>query len=182
MPAITDFTQGDSHIRGSLFAAGDLNFGGAINGPSGAVGLLTTPQTFSAASKQQILANFAKTLIIPINGTLVTADDTDTDIGSAAIPAEYARWKYLRSWLVAKTGASTMAASVLLIRTAADGGGTALTASLTCTGLTAANKTLDFTAASLTDTFTASTLYLRQTTDSVNAGTVTAYVEIALVD
>lgn len=115
--------------------------------------------------------------IVLLGSIAIGTSGSPADLGSLAVP-NLPRWKPGRMWVVAKTAAGTLAASVLVLRTAAAGGGTALTAALTTTALTAADKFQDFTAAALTDIQTAASVFVRQTTNSANAGVADVYVEL----
>lgn len=114
-------------------------------------------------------------------GTLVTTGDADTDIATITVP--YAKWYFTgRAIVECVTAAGTVAASVLRLYSAADAGGTALTAALTCTGMTAAGVYLPFVSSTLTAFLTTTAIHVRQTTDSGNAGTVVVYAEVIRID
>lgn len=185
MGRIIETPQG-AQILGDLELTGEIKTSASgITTPGGYKVLSAMAQTLTATEKGQVRANMdIRTVVVPISCTLVSTGDVDTDIGTGTVPADFVTsgWKFTgRAWVVAGVVVGTMAASVLTLRTATAGGGTAITAALTCTGVTAAGKCLDFTTATLTDTFTAAVIVCRQTTDSANAGACMVFAEIAKI-
>ena len=121
------------------------------------------PKTFSA-----------KGLVLKSSGA--TASDLGAIVG---LPARYV---ITRAWVVSRSAAGTLVASVINLFTAASGGGVSVidttSTNATLTGLTAAEKIKVLTPLAATAPLTARRLYFRQTTDSANAGTVDVFVQV----
>jgi len=166
-------------VLDSLTVKSALQVGGASIF-AGRVDQLATPtatQLLADETLNGVRTRWVKSTV----GTLLTTGDTDTDIATITIP--YAKWYFTgRAIVEVVTAAATVAATVLILRTAADGGGTALTAGLTLTGMTAADKYLPFVTATLTAFHTSTTVSVRQTTDSGAAGTIVVYLEAVRID
>lgn len=137
----------------------------------------TATGTYVDPSALASARSYRQTVWLKIAGVAIVTTGSAADMGSVATGC--ASWIFTgRAHIVSLTATATLAATVLILRTAAAGGGTALTAGLTTTALDAANKYQAFTPAALTDVFTAASIYARQTTDSLNAGTADIYIEI----
>lgn len=102
--------------------------------------------------------------------TLSAAGSVVADLATITVP--FARYLPVALTIEAKTAAGTLAAATVDVRTAAAGGGASvLSAPSALTGVTAVDKIINVTPVA-TDVRTASSLYLRQTVDSGNAGTI----------
>lgn len=123
------------------------------------------------------LAALSAAIQIPFGPlTLATAGDVDADLATVAIP--FARYLPLAVRVEAVTAAGTLAGATLDIRTAVAGGGASvLSAPTALTAATAVDKIVSITPVA-TDVRTASALTIRQTTDSVNAGTISGVIVV----
>lgn len=108
------------------------------------------------------------------------------DSGSAAdlaiLAGLPARWVLLGARVVGKTQAGTLAAAVIDLRTAGAGGGSSVidvtSTNSTLNTITANGKIKNLTPLAQTDVYTARRLFLRQTTNSANIGTVDLHLQI----
>lgn len=102
------------------------------------------------------------------------------DLGSIAIPANITRYIIRKIAVVAKTAAGTLALATVDLRTVAAGGGSSVLSGATAlVAASAAGKVVDLSSVSvITDALTASTLFVRQTVDSANAGTIIVSLEL----
>ena len=123
-------------------------------------------------------------ITIKIGTFSVLTSGSPADLGSVSVPSwitrfipvDFAQSRPYCGWGVAETASGTLAAANLLIYDGSGGTGNTLGSSL---GPTAANQTVPLSGGSLISTFsTSNTIYLRQTTDSLNAGTVSVYITI----
>lgn len=120
--------------------------------------------------------------------TLVTTGDTDQDLASTdntsqkyvdlnmGGPAEITKAKITNIDIYVKTAAGTVAAAVIGISTATLGTGTVVVTPAALTGMTAADLILARTVIA-NIVVTTGKLYVYQTTDSANAGTIEVIVE-----
>jgi hypothetical protein len=112
--------------------------------------------------------------------TVLTAG-TPADIATIAIPAGITRYRLLQSSATFTAFANAASGSLgnagFVLRDAAAGAGNVLSPSAAAlNGPTAVNLISGTASVSATATYTAATLYIRQTANSNNAGTVTFYV------
>ncbi len=112
--------------------------------------------------------------------TLTTTGDADSDLGYIDLtegdPDIVNKFIPREVWIEAVTAAGTLAASQISLRTAAAGGGSDILTAGANSGLTAAGKVKQLTVTAVTDVVTADRVYIRQTTDSGNAGTVRVHI------
>ena len=119
--------------------------------------------------------------------TLLSSGDVDTNLVAtdAAVgyvdlnmgrPAEITKAKITNIDIYIKTATGTVAASVVGVSTATLGGGTVVVTPAALTGMTAADKMIAMTVIA-NIVVTTGKLYVYQTTDSANAGTIEVIVE-----
>jgi hypothetical protein len=120
--------------------------------------------------------------------TLVAAGDTDQDLVAtdAAVgyidlnqgdPGSVGKALVTAIYIRANTVVGTVAASVIGVSTATLGGGTVIVTPAALTGLTANGILKGTTLATAVAVVTTGKLYVYQTTDSANAGTIDVIVE-----
>lgn len=141
-----------------------------------------TSRTASGSSEGNIYPNSFKRTFRSAVLTLAATGDTDADIGTIDLtnnnPDQVTKCLIIAAYVHVVSAAGTVAAAVLDIRTAAAGGGSSIITAGAVTGLTAADKVKALTVPAQTDVFAADKLYVRQTTDSANAGTIRVVVEV----
>lgn len=120
--------------------------------------------------------------------TLVTTGDTDQDLVATDAAVGYIDLNQGDSGSVTKalvtaiyirvrSAAGTVAAAVIGVSTATLGGGTVIVTPAALTGMTAAGLLKGTTLATSVAVVTTGKLYVYQTTDSANAGTIDVIVE-----
>jgi hypothetical protein len=101
-----------------------------------------------------------------------------SDLASIVIPTNISNYVIKNAWVRAVTAAGTLIAATIDIRTAAGGAGSSiLSAPTALTGLTGVGTVKTISALNAS-TLTAPLLYVRQTVDSLNAGTVMVTLEL----
>lgn len=116
--------------------------------------------------------------VIKKQGVTIGASGGATDRATISLKGmEIDKYIVTNVRIVARTAAGTLAVAEVGLYTAAAGGGTGIVAAAALTGVTAANKHLAMTVAAH-DVQTAQTLYVRQTVNSGNAGTVDVIIEL----
>lgn len=150
--------------------------------------MATTPQAISTnrkasgASASRLYPNSMKRTFRSAVLTLLTAGDVDTDLGSIDLtdgnPDQDTKFLMVGCYVHAVSAAGTLVAAVLDVRTAAAGAGASVITAAAITGVTAAGKVKAMTVPAQTDVVAADKLYIRQTTDSGNAGTIRVVVEV----
>lgn len=114
---------------------------------------------------------------VSILGVAVGTSGSPADRGNSALPGGVTRWIPVRVIIRAATATGTLAAGTFGLYTQAAAAGTAFVAPAALTALTAANKFTSSTVAALTDGITDTNIFVRQTVDSLNAGTIDVIVE-----
>lgn len=101
-----------------------------------------------------------------------------TDLASVGVPAGVTTWRIVRISVASVTAAGTLAATVLQFFSQAAGAGVALSTAATYNGLTGAGRVQTLQSASTSvDVSTDLNAFVRQTTDSANAGTVDIFLD-----
>lgn len=120
-----------------------------------------------------------------VKNLAVLTSGTPADIGTISIPASITRWRLMGTattttpiTLVQETlgGGTNAAATFMLYPTS--GGGTAINSGTPAGQATASPTWLGIAATAVTTLQTSNTIYVRQTANSANAGTVSFYVRI----
>lgn len=124
-------------------------------------------------------------IVLSVKNVTVLTTGTPADIATITVPSWITRWKTLGSTsavtgpgggtMVAETAAGTLAAASFTCFSAAGGSGNIILAATT--GPTAAGGTTNFAVGTATSQ-TSTTLYIRQTANSANAGTLSFYMVI----
>lgn len=116
---------------------------------------------------------------IKIIGATIGASGSPADRTSVALPAWVTKYTVEAVRARAVTAAGTLALATIDVRTASGGGGASLLSAATAlSALSAADTVQSITPATFASVATASTIYLRQTVDSGNAGTIDLELDI----
>lgn len=122
-------------------------------------------------------ANINPMYVISFKDITVLTSGTPADIASVTLPTWLTRWRpfYIGNYCVGETAAGTLAAANFTLRDAAAGAGNAQAASFA--GPASAGASVVITNTGPTSTLAnGNTLYLRQTINSANAGTISVYL------
>lgn len=117
--------------------------------------------------------------LVAVKNITVLTTGTPTDIATITLPVWCTRYRLSRdatSFIVAETASGTLGGSTFTVYNAANGSGSA--ASSAFSGPSAAAATGVITSTLIANVQTAPTLYVRQTANSANAGTVSIYLLI----
>lgn len=119
--------------------------------------------------------------LIPSNA--IATSGSPADLASFVLPAYINRYTVTNVWAYTTAASGTLAAATVDLRTAAAGGGSSLlTSPVAMTGLTTVNLVQNMAPLALGATFANGTLFVRQTINSLNAGTVTLAVEVLILN
>lgn len=100
------------------------------------------------------------------------------DVASIAIPFSMSKYVVKAAWVRAATAAATLQAATIDLRTAAGGAGSSILSGATAlTSLTAAGKVQTINCVT-SDALSSQIIYVYQTVDSGNAGTVEITLEL----
>lgn len=99
------------------------------------------------------------------------------DRASAAIPAGITRWRPTRATILCATASGTLAAASAGIFTQAAGAGTAIVDATALTPFTAANQVRDLNLGTINTAITDQNIFIRQTVNSGNAGTLDILIQ-----
>ena len=122
-------------------------------------------------------ANINPMYVVSFKDITVLTTGTPADIASVTLPTWLTRWRpfYIGNYCVGETAAGTLAGANFTLRDAAAGAGNAQAASFA--GPAAAGVSVGITNTGPTSTLSnGTTLYLRQTANSANAGTISVYL------
>jgi hypothetical protein len=123
----------------------------------------------------------ARTIAVPVAS--IATSGSPADITAVDIPSDVTSYVVTSVYAASDSAAGTLAAATIDLRTASGGGGSSLLASPTAlTGLTANSLVQSITPAVLGAKQTAGTIHLRQTVNSLNAGTIRVYVTILVLN
>lgn len=114
---------------------------------------------------------------VQLLGVPVVTTGSPVDAASVSIQSSITRWTPLRVLIRAASATGTLAAGTFGVYSAAAAGGTTIVTAAALTALTAANKLVLSTVAAQTDGITDTSIFVRQTVNSVNAGTIDVIVE-----
>ncbi len=110
--------------------------------------------------------------VLIFDAVTVGTSGSPADRSTATIPSGVISYRPYAALVRTVSAAGTLAAATYGIYSASAAGGTNLVAPVAMTALTAVDTIQDLTVISLASVLTAQTLYLRQTLDSLNAGTM----------
>ncbi len=123
----------------------------------------------------------ASPIMLSSKSVTVGIAGSPADVATISIPSAFSRWRVIGSTginspsgLVAETAAGTLASAAFEAWSAAGGTGTQVLSS--ATGPTAAGALSAWPAVAANNIFTGSSIFVRQTSNSLNAGTVSFYV------
>lgn len=122
-------------------------------------------------------ANINPMYVVSFKDITVLTSGTPADIASVTLPTWLTRWRifYIGNYCIGETAAGTLAAANFTLRDAAAGAGNAQAASFA--GPASAGTSVGITNTGPTSTLSnGTTLYLRQTANSANAGTISVYL------
>lgn len=114
---------------------------------------------------------------VELKSVPIATSGSALDRASITLPAEVTRWIPIRTQYQIRTAAGTVAAAQFGIYTGAAATGTTIVTAAALTAMTAADKTISPTTIALATVLTATTIYLHQTVDAANAGTMDVVVE-----
>jgi len=131
------------------------------------------------AAKEALALATVQPFVIAFKNVTVLTTGTPEDVASVALPAWCTRYFVILtgSRCIAESAAGTLAAASLNLRDAAAGGGNAASSNFAGPASTSVMVNVTGTAAS-SPPHTAATLYLNQTANSANAGTISVYAVI----
>lgn len=150
--------------------------------------LVSAVDTFlGSADQAEMRANLGIStvpIILSVKSVTVLTSGAPADIASITLPSWLTRWSIplgsvgnFTSRIIAETASGTLAGASFTCYTAASGGGSAVTtatagpaAAALGSGINGINPT------SVAAAFTSNTIYIRQTANSANAGTVSFYL------
>lgn len=138
----------------------------------------------SAGKAQQLIAasETNKAIIVAFKNVTVLTTGAPADVATVTLPSWLTRYVVMPSTTavrcIAESASGTLAAAGFTTHQAAGGSGTSLTATnITGPASTAAATNASGTGVSVPFA-TSNTIYLRQTTNSANAGTVSVYLTL----
>lgn len=118
-----------------------------------------------------------KQFSVRLSGVAIAAAGSPIDAASIALPPQVTRWIPTRTTFRAATAAGTLAGASVGVFTQAAGAGTTIVTAAAITSLTAANKMQTMTTIAVTDGITDTNIFIRQTADSANAGTLDIVID-----
>lgn len=131
------------------------------------------------AAKESLALAEVQPFVLAFKNVTVLTSGSPEDVSSVALPAWCTRYFVILtgSRCLAESAAGTLAAATFILRDAASGGGNAASGSFAGPASTSVMVNITGTAAS-TPPHTSATLYLHQTVNSANAGTISVYAVI----
>lgn len=123
-------------------------------------------------------------IILSAKNVTVLTSGAPADIASITLPSWLTRWSIplgsvgnFTSRIIAETASGTLAGASFTCYTAASGGGSAVTTAITGPSAAALGSVINgINPNSVAASFTSNTIYIRQTANSANAGTVSFYL------
>lgn len=175
-------TANDAAARAALDTpATNAAAGGVLAGtypnPSFAVDMATQAELDAVAAAK--LSNGATPIVVAFKNVTVLTSGAPADVASITLPSWCTRWRLSPTahLCIAESASGTLAGASLTVRDAASGGGSAVTASFFGPASTSVVVLPAATLLSILPT-TANTIYLHQTANSANAGTVSVYLTL----
>ncbi len=121
--------------------------------------------------------SLSRNFTVSLRGVTVGTSGSAADRASVALPVGITRWRLLRTIIRVVTASGTLALGTVGIYTQAAAGGTTIVTAAALVTLTATNKVVDSTIAAITDGITDTNVFVRQTIDSANAGTIDVFID-----
>lgn len=122
-------------------------------------------------------------IILSVKNVTVLTSGAPADIASITLPSWLTRWSIplgsignFTSRIIAETASGTLAGASFTCYTAASGGGSAVTANIFGPSAAALGGVINGITPATAAAFTSNTIYIRQTANSANAGTVSFYL------
>lgn len=127
------------------------------------------------AAIAQINANqLATPLVVYVKNLTILTAATPADLGTITVPTSWlTRYAITGGAIVAETAAGTLAGAALQLRSASAGGGTLLGTVSACPTASSNHVAV---AGSSNGVGSVATIYVHQTTNSANAGTISVYL------
>jgi hypothetical protein len=113
-----------------------------------------------------------RTFNVTLRGVPIATSGSPADRQSAAIPSGITRWRPVRATIICATATGTLAAASAGIFTQAAGAGTAIVDATALTPFTGANQVRDLNLGTINTAITDQNIFIRQTVNSGNAGTL----------
>jgi len=139
-----------------------------------------------SADQAEMRANLgisAVPIILSVKNVTVLTSGAPADIAAISVPAWVARWSIpigtlgnFTSRLIAETASGTLTGASFTCYTAAAGGGSAVSAAFSGSTAAGLGTGIHGITPSTAAAFTSNTIYIRQTANSANAGTVSFYL------
>lgn len=173
LAALTAATAGTGGLYYGTQAGADRKF------TMTAAGAVLAEAANAEAQKTALSLADVQPFIVAFKNVTVLTSGTPADVASVALPAWCTRYFVILtgSRCLAESAAGTLAAAAFTLRDAAAGGGNAASSSFAGPASTSVMVNVTGTAAS-SPPHTAATLYLNQTANSANAGTISVYAVI----
>lgn len=146
---------------------------------SGAVVSATGVHSATAGGSGGASYNAMAPLTLAVKSVTIKTSATPADIATITIPSGITRYRVINSQMmaaIAETASGTLAAANVKVQDAASGLGNNIVAAFAMPA--SASTMTSAPGASSTQIITSSTLYLNQTSNSANAGTVSFYIQI----
>jgi len=131
----------------------------------------------ATAQKTALALGNVQPLILSFKNITLLTTGAPADIATITVPSWCTRYVVILSGsrILAETAAGTLAAASITVRTAANGAGDPVTGTTACPASTASTVSVTGTSVSVAPP-TTQTLYVYQTGNSANAGTVSGYL------
>jgi hypothetical protein len=127
-------------------------------------------------SRQDVFIN-VRGFVVILRGVTIGTTGSPIDRASIAIPTGIVKWRLTRASYVVITAGGTLAGASAGVFTQAAGAGTTLVAAAALTPMTGINAAGDISTANVTTAVTDLNIFVRQTVNSGNAGTVDFFFE-----
>lgn len=147
---------------------------GVVPAPQGAKVVTPAGEFFKAngGSGNTGWERIGRTFTITLRAVPIGTSGGAVDRASKAIPAGITRWRPVRATILCAAAAGTLAAASAGIFTQAAGGGTAIVAPTALTPFSAVNEVRDLGLGTINQAITDQNIFIRQTVNSANAGTL----------
>jgi hypothetical protein len=118
-----------------------------------------------------------RTFNVTLRAVPIATSGSPNDRASKAIPSGITRWRPVRATILCATAAGTLAAASAGIFTQAAGAGTAIVDATALTPFTGANQVRDLNLGTINTAITDQNIFIRQTVNSGNAGTLDILIQ-----
>lgn len=140
-------------------------------------------QSANQADMRSALGISYPVIVLSAKNVTVLTSGAPADIASITLPSWLTRWSIpnhgvgnIQSRLIAETASGTLAGASFTCYTAASGGGSAVSNAITGPTAAGVGSSISGIAPTTAAAFTSNTIYIRQTANSANAGTVSFYL------